>query len=298
MARILVGTLRSIENEFESCCEALRQQSLQTFEHFVISGLPKLEAHDALFHAFMARSHEFDMFLKLDADMVLTRPTMLAELSACFSEDKGLQLLTVGVHDFFSARLVNGLHMFRSDVRWNPRGDVLFTDVNEVDKFRTRLDFDVLAPAALHCPNPSPFQAFHYGLHRGLKIRAALSEGRSTYVQIHLANVDALWANFKRVGDRRLGLAALAVELALRGDFDHDDISYTNPRAESIFSVRFAHLSQRSLYVNTVRLKTMNRIRNPRLVLARIAGNARQLVRMSLLGADALGMQLRRRSPE
>ena len=38
--RIFVGTLKTIENEFEECVASIERQTHQNFEHFVFEDLP------------------------------------------------------------------------------------------------------------------------------------------------------------------------------------------------------------------------------------------------------------------
>ena len=67
--KILIGILHCIENEYELCIQSLQEQSVKNWNHFVIRDLPNAEAHNALYSRFMEGSKEYDLFLKLDADM-------------------------------------------------------------------------------------------------------------------------------------------------------------------------------------------------------------------------------------
>lgn len=51
--RLFVGTLYTIENEFDECVASIALQSYRNFQHFVFRNLPNKEAHDALYSAFM-----------------------------------------------------------------------------------------------------------------------------------------------------------------------------------------------------------------------------------------------------
>jgi len=241
--RILVGVLYSGENEFAECLAALQRQSYRDFEYFIVTGLPKREAHDRLYGIFMARAKEFDIFVKVDADMVIEDRDLFAKLVDRFWQNPNMDQLTIAVHDFFTDRLIEGMHAYRSSVRWPKRDSDVFTDRHPVPRDRQVIDYDDLAPAAIHCKNPSPFQAFHFGLHRALKILTylQLSRGQPSNLQFHLNNNELVWHHFLRTGDVRLGFAALGAELALRGDFNVAHISYTNPYAQGIFQRRYAH---------------------------------------------------------
>jgi hypothetical protein len=69
--RILAGTLYTIENEFEDCCRSIRNQTYKNYDHLVIRNLPKKEAHNNLYQAFVDEADRYDLLVKIDADMVL-----------------------------------------------------------------------------------------------------------------------------------------------------------------------------------------------------------------------------------
>ena len=139
--RILVGTLYSIENEFEECLEGIRQQTYRDFEHFVIQGLPKREAHDALYGTFMTRANEFGLFMKVDADMVITNRDLFARIVDTFRQSPNTDVFTIEVYDFFTNRLIDGMHTFRSTVRWQKRENAIFTDRHSIPPERQLYDF-------------------------------------------------------------------------------------------------------------------------------------------------------------
>lgn len=212
--RILVGTLYTIENEFDDCCRAIAAQSHSDFEHFVLRNLPNKNAHDSLYLAFMARADEFDLFMKVDADMVIRERDFFRRVVDAFEADDELDVLHTTVQDFLSNQSLWGLATYRNTVRWNvDSGGALFVD-RVLDRSTVRKKLSVhsgLAPAATHCANPSIYQAFHFGCHRALK---AL-DGREDYQWQILRRV---YRNYLRTGDRRVGAACLGAELILRGN--------------------------------------------------------------------------------
>lgn len=240
--RILVGTLYAIENELEECMKGIKEQSYQNFEHFIIEGLPKQEAHDQLYGTFMGKAADFDLFMKVDADMVIENRALFAQIVEKFQNNPQMDRLTIEVYDFFTDRQIDGLHTFRSHVRWGKRTSMVFTDRHKLPRERCVYDATELAPAATHCKNPSPFQSFHFGLHRAIKIQSYLNypEPLDTNLQFHLDNRELLWQHFLRTGDLRLGYAALGTELTLRGDYSVEHIPYTNPYAEKRFECHYS----------------------------------------------------------
>ena len=116
--RILVGTLKTIENEYQECLSALAEQTHRDFEHFVIENQPEQKAHNLLYSRFMENAADFQLFLKLDADMVIADRNLFNQIIAKFKTRQDMDLLTILVHDFFSDRLISGLHTFRNTVTW------------------------------------------------------------------------------------------------------------------------------------------------------------------------------------
>lgn len=228
--RILVGTLYCGENEFEECVESLKAQTHQDWEHFIVRNLPNKLAHETLYETFVSRAADFDLFLKLDADMVFEDPTMLERIEAYMKEHSYLDGITICVHDFFADVLIHGLHVYRSCVKWQRIDEKLFVDAAPLGADRFRIGVKELAPAASHCKNPSPFFAFHFGVHRGLKALGATDGSAADYLQ----SIEQVWDQFQRKRDSRLGLAVLGAELGLVGKFDVADLDFDNQHLHDV----------------------------------------------------------------
>lgn len=243
---------------------AIQRQTYRAYEQFVLEGLAKREAHDALYGTFMARAGEFDLFMKVDADMVIENPSLFAQIVDRFSAAPEMHMLTIAVHDYFSDTLIDGMHTFRSTVKWPLSTDIVYTDRHPVQRKHRVIDTSDLAPAAIHCKNPSPFQAFHYGMHRGVKARVQM-ERYKRYPLFYMRHIEATWQHFLRAGDVRLGFAALSAELALRGDFDAEHIAYTNPYAQNEFKKRYDSWDAQQVRKATMFLRARNRLFIPML---------------------------------
>ena len=76
------------------------------------------------------------------------------------------------MYDHFTDALIPGVHVFSGRVRWPSlhAGDRLFVDASPRYPGRFLNDPPGLAPFIDHAPDPSPYQAFHYGYHRALKL--------------------------------------------------------------------------------------------------------------------------------
>lgn len=233
--RLLIGTMVTIENEFEACQASIQGQTYQNFEQMVIRDLPNREAHEALYSAFFERRDEFDLLVKVDADMVVSSPTFFADVVDRFRRTPELRVLSVAVHDHFTDRLVSGLNTYRNTIPWERTGDLVFTDQFPSLVGEVIADCDELAPAAAHCPDPSPFQAFHFGLHRGVKARVSAARRMHDDFYARFQDLHLTQQHFLRSRDPRLGLAVVGGELALADRFNETHLSYGNQEVEAVF---------------------------------------------------------------
>ena len=62
------------ENEYDSCKRSISHQDYPVTDFLTVENKPNKEAHDILYSTFSEYPQEYDLFLKLDADMVLTSP--------------------------------------------------------------------------------------------------------------------------------------------------------------------------------------------------------------------------------
>lgn len=256
MTKILVGTLHCGENEYDACCDSIRAQTNSDWEQFAIADKPNKLAHELLYQTFMNRASEFDFFIKVDADMVLSRPTFFEEAAGWMDSHTEVDNLQIAVRDFFSNRLIGGLHVFRSNVRWKPDDEGVFVDQCPVPLNRRHTDFKLLAPAADHCPNPSAFQSFHFGMHKGVKLTEAMRRGRSEIRQFaaHLANIEYTFRHYRRRRLRVLGLACVGAELAIQGRLGIANVDYANPETKKQLQ-SFERLSDSELWSEVKRLR-------------------------------------------
>jgi hypothetical protein len=234
--RILVGILHCIENEFERCLESIDRQTLPAFDRFVLSNLPNKEAHDTLYRTFMERASDVELFIKVDADMVLARRTFFEECAERFRSEPELEHLEIALNDWMTRRRIFGLHVYRSTHRWQQTGESIFVDM--VDQPHRRVaDTTCLAPAAVHCPDPSPFQAYHFGVHKGVKF---VQKGRPSVQPVqrvaHWHHFENLEAHYRATGDRRLALAVVGFHDAVRERWGSAEVDYRSVRTAKRFA--------------------------------------------------------------
>jgi hypothetical protein len=241
--RLFIGTMYSGENEFEECCQMINAQSYKNFEHFIYKGLNYKDAHDALYNDFMSKSDEFDIMIKVDADMVIRETSFFEWVVKKFRQEEELDMLTMALHDFYLNELIWGMHAYRNSVKWNTGNEIVYTDRMHVnDTIRKReVIYDIKAD---HCKNPTDMQAFHFGFHRALK---AVQPGR---IKARLdGNWDVLYKiykNFAHNNDIRLAYCLAGAEEVYAGFFHESNISY-NKFLESLFDIKFKNMDMNSL---------------------------------------------------
>ncbi len=236
--RVLIGTLYSGENELDRCVDALKSQRFGDWEHFILENLPEKEAHDRLYGRFMESAGEFDLFLKLDADMILADDDKLGAAVALFEAAPPLDHAVFTVQDWMSNALIIGIHLYRNTVRWPSRTVELFTDLPPVVPGRRRYFVGrPPSPLAVHSPDPGPAQAFRYGLHRGRKaFQVGLDHAAPLHAIAHWRLLKRLWHHFETTRDQRLGLALLGVEHAIETRVAPAQCDYTNPRFSELLA--------------------------------------------------------------
>jgi hypothetical protein len=238
----LVGMLACGENEKDRAIAALDAQDHDDWDFFLIENQPNKAAQDELYRRFMEAASRYHLFLKLDADMVLRRPTALDEITGYF--DKNPDSVGVGIDliDFYSNSLMPCLVCTTDQVTWGAHNDNLMVD----SYFRAaggllRVSSSEEA-VALHSPDPAPLQAFRFGVHRAIKATQndrVLGAKMLEKAEIHWHLLGAVWNNFVHTGDGRIGLAIAGADFVLSSgsrDFNHD---YTHPVIAEVFARNF-----------------------------------------------------------
>lgn len=233
VVRVLVGTLHTMENEFEMCKQSVfRQQGVQ-WSHFVLSNHSDKEGHEALYGHFMAMRSQYDYFVKLDADMVLRKDTVIRDAVLKLNALQEADLLVVGVHDFFLDATISGLHVYRSSVEWPSYQDSVFTDQPPMDDSRIHHCPAEMSPCVTHCENPNILQCYRWGMHRAIKLIAALGRQDLRRAKGHLRLLGMLSKRLISVHDQRLALACSGAVDTLRGQWGLDALNAANPLVAS-----------------------------------------------------------------
>jgi len=230
--RFLVLTLFSGENEFAACRESVDRQSHPSFEHRVFENLSKSEAHARLYATIMDSRESFDLFLKLDADMVLADVDVLTRIAEVFRDIPDLDHLVQGVADWFTETDIVGVHSFSHRVRWRPNPSGLFTDPDPEFPGRKIVVRHPRPAVVHHGENPGPFQAFYFGVHRAMKAcQARLSPGEQQPFAARTSWIvlNRVWRHYRRCADPRLGLAIRGADLVLDGQLPPTAVDRQDP---------------------------------------------------------------------
>lgn len=240
--KFLVLTLYSGENEFDECQASVQAQTGVTVNHEVFKNLSNIEAHKALYKRIMDCREKYDLFLKLDADMVLNRPTALSEVADFFSRHNDVDHMVALVNDRYTGGSIFGVHTYTANVDWDlETHDRLFVDPDP--KLRSRL---VRNPKDLpifveHAPNPSPYQCFHFGFHRMLKaVQPESSVKIYAHTKYQLSVLRKVEQNYLRTKRTNLGLAILAADLVREGVLS----AQTGDKNESTVKKTFEKISK------------------------------------------------------
>ena len=218
----LIGILHCGESQYDACRAAIASQSHKNWDVFVVKDLPNVQAHQVLFKTFADNADQFDLFVKVDADMELYHEDFLKELTHFFATESDIDYLAMKVDDFFTARFIWGLNAFRSSVVFAEIDEVYTDKAAQVEQNRrARLKrHKTLVPAARHGFDPTDYHAFYFGCHKAVTVMHRQSRS-------HMRNIRRLpWAALQR-WDRRPLLAYAGAAIAferqmLPAELDHD----------------------------------------------------------------------------
>jgi hypothetical protein len=248
-AKILVLMLHSGENEYGDSRRALDRQTHANWELKVISGLPEKEAHLALYEEIMRRGDSFDIYVKLDADMVLNDDDALARIAQFYAAHPDADQVNFVLHDILTDSDILGLITFTGRARWDLGStEPLFVDEAPAIPGRCLTVWDPDPPIAVHCPYPHAFQAFHFGAHRMMK---ALQRRRRPKRWIQSALqwrlLGKVWRLSGREGDARRDYMMLGACAVWRGELGADATNYRSASLAAAFELYSARLARDDL---------------------------------------------------
>jgi len=191
--RVLVGTMYNRENDYDECLAMIgAQKGVQITQH-IICEKNEYDAHLELYGHWKNVSHQYDVFAKIDADMILKDNTCILRASKELVRyvEQGFASISCPLYDFFLEDQIHGMHFYSGDISKNysyiqkQKSKVFCDDIDVHEKSKTLFSkdesqFDVI-PIGYHCKNPNEKQSFFWGFHRGTK-------GRNVYDKLMASN--------------------------------------------------------------------------------------------------------------
>lgn len=169
LTRALVGILHVGEPSLVQAIASVKSQERVTSTVHLIGHRPKWDAHRELFNHFSTEGRDYELLVKLDADMELLHPRLLAASGDILARHRRVDHIVFGVDDWLSGERIMGMSIWRGGVWWKAPPPDLFTDLAP-SSARNRLKLiDLGRPLVAHAQSPSASQAFRYGAHRALK---------------------------------------------------------------------------------------------------------------------------------
>ena len=186
--RVLVTTAYCGEAEFDMSKRSVTEQVVVQIEHKIFKHYPELEAHNVILKQFREYADDYDMYVKVDADTIITHENMFIDVLK-FLQSTNYAAVQLYLHDYFTNKNINGLNFYHPQRNsFNESRDRLYTDRSIVHYGPVAYSEQLphLIPAGYHCLFPHDSQSFHYGYHRGLKNKTQNeSDVREAYVMFN-----------------------------------------------------------------------------------------------------------------
>lgn len=234
--RIYIGTLYSGENEYDEMLKSLKNQNHTNWTHEVFKNLPNKEAHDKLYSRIMELKNEYDLFIKLDADMVFDTNEALDIIINYFKNSSKLDHLILRIKDWFTDKNIIGLHTFTNNARWKKSNEMVFVDPNPIVPGLFKIETPKVN-IINHSPNPSDFQAFHFGIHRSIKAiqKNKLFNFNWTFAKGQRNTIKHVYSTYQKTNDKRLLLAIAGAKHLYEGKFEDSQYNYKNKDLKKFF---------------------------------------------------------------
>ncbi|MCC5976050.1 MAG: hypothetical protein JJT81_18645, partial [Rubellimicrobium sp.] len=192
-------------------------------------GMGNLQAQAALYGCIMQRAKDFDLFIKLDADMAFASEDTLARVIDEFRARPTMDHFIVDCNDYMTGEQILGVHTFSGRVKWESNGRGIFNDPSPKRPGSRTIVRKPETPYFTHAANPSSLQAFHFGAHRALKLVQrgfGVEDKRVEAMKSQWQALNGVWNQFLRHGDRRHALALVAADLIISGTLGDDAHDY------------------------------------------------------------------------
>lgn len=215
----LVITLFSGENEIEACKKSVVNQTFDC-THQIITGLPNVEAHKEIYKRFSNAEKDFQIYCKLDADMIFNDNRVMDDVSQYFIDNVSVDHVVLPVNDFFTNSNIIGIHFFRRGVYWEDNHDHYFVDHSPIINGKRR--FLNWKDRVTHCSNPSEKQAYLFGVHRATKFIEAIKARKIIHIVSQFDTLIKLERNYNNNKNNIYLMAAIAGALeSFSGEIGH-----------------------------------------------------------------------------
>ena len=182
MFRIFVGTMYCGENEFDCSQQFIDEQLNVIVKKYIVKNKSEQDAARELYGTWNILKDEYDFFVQVDADTILAHDYVLDQATQLLynhsaplrDNSKAFTSLQAPLYDYLTNDFVMGLNVYTPQVVWESNINKLYTDRCTKNNVTLRPDNfkqfpESLIPAGSHAAMLSNVQAYHYGLHRGLK---------------------------------------------------------------------------------------------------------------------------------
>lgn len=188
---VTVGFIHVDEPTVRAARESILAQEDVRIRIEEVRNLPQFEAHRRLYEALDRNSADSDFLVKVDGDMIINHPRLFAAVSVLFDEESDIDRISVGVDDWFSGRVIDGMAFWRGGVRWSGKPDPVRMDHIETTARASLRIIDHGLPLVTHGVEPTPEQAVRYGIHRGRKARLSMTRIRIADAAAFVESVEA-----------------------------------------------------------------------------------------------------------
>ena len=220
--KVLIITLFSGENEFCDCISSIMKQSYKNFDHTIIANYPNIEAHRSLYSLIMERADRYDLFIKIDADMVLKNNNVIGDVVEYIELNGNIDHAIFSLMDWMTGEIILGMHAFSPNAKWEKTSESLFVDPFPMIPGERAIVKAEPSPVADHSPNPSVMQAFFFGYHRALKVvQRDRVEKKLSQINSQLIVLSSIWSKLKANKDKRFAASIYGAECAFRDGGKH-----------------------------------------------------------------------------
>jgi len=237
--RVFIGTMHFDEGDFDRCVEKIRSQVNVKITHHIIAGMPEKDAHNALGQAWNEVHDDHDMYVKIDADMVLRADDTIWKIWEHFQSDNNVTGIQCPLHDYMSNDMIYGLNCCNSDISFitthnslQPERNVEIGHKIVLKNVNGQLD-DELVPVGYHCHFATERQAFRYGVHRALKN--------------HDTDILRVLNAWYKSHDRIRGFALIGAKMSR--DFSAENHNYTDSFFQQMFDEAIATYDEQIAYI-------------------------------------------------